>query len=137
MSAWIQGDEAGVSFRGNASIPCQSDHGPCLFREAERAIARYDEWMRLREIAIQNAGGYDSPRLPASLREPPPPRPEPYEDNGDDVGEVSAEMLVNGTLEGGESFNLERSLAEDVVPLADPGIDRSPVSTLPPNPDND
>jgi serine/threonine-protein phosphatase 2A regulatory subunit B' len=99
-----------------------------FLREAERAIARYDEWMRLREIAIQNAGGYDSPRLPASLREPPPPRPEPYEDNGDDVGEVSAEMLVNGTMEGGESFNLERSMAEDVVPLADPGLDRSPVS---------
>jgi serine/threonine-protein phosphatase 2A regulatory subunit B' len=96
-------------------------------REAERAIARYDEWMRLREIAIQNAGGYDSPRLPASLREPPPPRPEPYEESADDMGEVSAEML-NGTLEGGESFNLERSMAEDVVPVADPGIDRSPVS---------
>jgi serine/threonine-protein phosphatase 2A regulatory subunit B' len=85
--------------------------------------------MRLREIAIQNAGGYDSPRLPASLREPPPPRPEPYEEAGDEVGDVSAEMLHNGTLDGGESFNLERSLAEDAVPLADPGLDRSPVST--------
>ncbi|KAJ9097446.1 Serine/threonine-protein phosphatase 2A 56 kDa regulatory subunit delta isoform [Naganishia adeliensis] len=106
---------------------CQHGYKAMKREEAERAIARYDEWMRLREIAIQNAGGYDSPRLPASLREPPPPRPEPYEDNGDDVGEVSAEMLVNGTLEGGESFNLERSMAEDVVPLADPGLDRSPV----------
>ncbi|KAJ9128308.1 Serine/threonine-protein phosphatase 2A 56 kDa regulatory subunit delta isoform [Naganishia onofrii] len=106
---------------------CQHGYKAMKREEAERAIARYDEWMRLREIAIHNAGGYDSPRLPASLREPPPPRPEPYEDAGDDVGEVSAEMLHNGTMEGGESFNLERSMAEEIVPLADPGLDRSPV----------
>ncbi|GHJ85301.1 hypothetical protein NliqN6_1703 [Naganishia liquefaciens] len=111
---------------------CQHGYKAMKREEAERAIARYNEWMRLREIAIQNAGGIDSPKLPASLKEPPPPRPEPYEETGDEVGDVSAEMLHNGTLEGGESFNLERSLAEDAVPLADPGLDRSPSRELNP-----
>lgn len=88
---------------------------------------RYDEWLRLREVAIRNHAGSANP-LPASLTDPPPPRPEPFED--EDVGDVSADILnQSGAFEGAsETFNLDRSLQEEVVPLADPGMERSAVS---------
>lgn len=44
--------------------------------------------------------------------------------------DVSLDMTANG-FDASESFTLDRSLAEDVIPLADPGVDRSPVSIFP------
>ena len=96
-------------------------------REAERAMQRYEEWMQLRDIGIRQCEEKNLP-LPTYLREPPPPPPEPFHD--EDVGDVSAEMIQHETAEGSESFNLERSLADDQVPLADPeveGLHRSPM----------
>jgi hypothetical protein len=100
---------------------------PRLCREAERAMQRYEEWMQLREIGIRKCEEKNLP-LPTYLREPPPPPPEPFHD--EDVGDVSAEMIQHETAEGSESFNLERSLADDQVPVADPeveGLHRSPI----------
>jgi serine/threonine-protein phosphatase 2A regulatory subunit B' len=86
----------------------------------ERLCQRYDEWMALREQALANynASGSTQP-LPALLRDAPPPRPEPFEDHGDGTVDLSA----NG-FDPTESFTLDRSMAEEVVPVADPGIDR-------------
>jgi serine/threonine-protein phosphatase 2A regulatory subunit B' len=94
-----------------------------LFSEAQRAIERYDEWVRIREIAIANrkASGAEGP-LPASLTEPLPERPPPYED--DDLADLSVDLTANG-FDPSESFNMEKSLADDVVPVADPGIDKA------------
>lgn len=90
----------------------------------EKSCQRYEEWLTLREQAIANykASGSTAP-MPAMLREPPPPRPEPFEDDGDG----SVDLTANG-FDPSESFTLDRSMAEDVVPVADPGIERS-VST--------
>lgn len=96
-------------------------------REHEKAIRRYDEWMQLREEAIKNheASGSTEP-LPKSLTETPPPRPEPYEEEL--MTDVSIDMTANG-FDASESFTLDRSIADEVVPMADPGIDRAQVSS--------
>lgn len=96
-------------------------------RDAEKAITRYDEWMQLREKAIENhnSSGSSEP-LPKELRETPPPKPEPYVDEG--MTDVSVDMTANG-FDVSESFTLDRSIADDVVPVADPGIDHA-VSPL-------
>jgi serine/threonine-protein phosphatase 2A regulatory subunit B' len=93
--------------------------------DCEKAISRYDEWMQLREQAIENhkASGSTEP-LPRSLTETPPPRPPPYVD--EDMADVSVDMTANG-FDASESFTLDRSLADDMVPNADPEIDRQPV----------
>lgn len=41
--------------------------------------------------------------------------------------DVSVDLTANG-FDASESFTLDRSIADDVVPLADPGIDRPTVS---------
>lgn len=98
-------------------------------REHEKAISRYDEWTRLREEAIKNheASGSTEP-LPKSLTDTPPPRPEPYEE--EQMTDVSIDMTANG-FDASESFTLDRSIADDVVPMADPGIDRAQVCAPP------
>lgn len=89
-------------------------------------MQRHEEWMQLREIGIKRCEEKSLP-LPTWLKEPPPPPPEPFHD--EDVGEVSAEMIQHETAEASESFNLERSLADDQVPLADPEVEgtRTPM----------
>lgn len=89
-------------------------------------MQRYDEWARLREVAIQNHAGSSAP-LPTSLTAPLPPRPGPFED--EDVGDISADLLnQTGQFEGAsESFNLERSMQEEHVPVADPGMEKPVV----------
>jgi serine/threonine-protein phosphatase 2A regulatory subunit B' len=84
--------------------------------------------MALREEARKNheQSGSTEP-LPRSLTETPPPRPEPYEE--EQMTDVSIDMTANG-FDASESFTLDRSMADDVVPNADPGIDRPPVSLL-------
>lgn len=94
-------------------------------------MQRHDDWMHCREQAIANhkASGSTEP-LPAWLLEPPPPRPQPFEDEA--MADVSVDMTANG-FDASESFTLDRSLADDIVPVADPGIEsRSvrPISTL-------
>lgn len=96
------------------------------FSECERAIQRYDEWMQLREQARINheQSGSTAP-LPKALLEPPPERPEPYQE--EDLADVSVDMTANG-FDASESFTLDRSIADDIVPDADPGLDRPTVS---------
>ncbi|WWC97009.1 hypothetical protein V866_003886 [Kwoniella sp. B9012] len=108
----------------------QSNYKAQRKADAERAIERYDEWVRLREQAIENhrASGSTQP-LPASLTEPLPPRPEPYED--EPMTDVSVDMTANG-FDPSESFTLDRSIGEEHVPLADPGVDRAPMSPTSP-----
>jgi serine/threonine-protein phosphatase 2A regulatory subunit B' len=86
--------------------------------------------MQLREIGIRKCEEKNLP-LPTWLKEPPPPPPEPFQD--EDVGDVSAEMIQHETAEASESFNLERSLAQDQVPLADPEVElthRTPLVNM-------
>lgn len=95
-----------------------------VYSESDRAIERYDEWLQLREQAIQNwESAHPSSPLPERLQEPPPPRPEPYED--EPMMDVSVDMTANG-FDPSESFTLDRSIAEETVPVADPGVDRAP-----------
>lgn len=76
--------------------------------------------MRLREVATQRCQASGS-ELPGWLKWNPPARPEPYHD--EDMGEVSAEMIQNETIEAGtEGFSMDRSLQDDQVPLADPEV---------------
>jgi serine/threonine-protein phosphatase 2A regulatory subunit B' len=81
--------------------------------------------MALREEARKNheASGSTEP-LPPSVTATPPPRPEPYEE--EQMTDVSIDMAANG-FDASESFTLDRSIADDVVPNADPGIDRPTV----------
>lgn len=108
-------------FRTSLSDPV---HRTDCHREAEKAITRYDEWLVLREQAIANhkASGSTEP-LPQHLRDDPPPRPEPYEDDG--MADISVDLTANG-LEAGESFMLEQS-RDDIVPLADPEVESRSV----------
>jgi len=82
--------------------------------------------MALREEARKNheASGSTEP-LPPSVTSTPPPRPEPYEE--EQMTDVSIDMAANG-FDASESFSRDRSIADDVVPNADPGIDRPTVS---------
>lgn len=77
----------------------------------------------MREIAIRNreASGATGP-LPAALTAPPPEKPLPYED--DDMGDLSVDLTANG-FDPSESFNMDKSLADDIVPVADPGIEKA------------
>lgn len=43
--------------------------------------------------------------------------------------DVSVDMTANG-FDASESFTLDRSIAEEHVPVADPGLDRPVVSSL-------
>ncbi|RSH94624.1 Serine/threonine-protein phosphatase 2A 56 kDa regulatory subunit delta isoform [Saitozyma podzolica] len=110
---------------------CQNNYKEERKAESERAMQRHDDWMHCREQAIANhkASGSTEP-LPAWLLEPPPPRPEPFEDEA--MADVSVDMAANG-FDASESFTLDRSLADDIVPVADPGIEsRSPTSPTAP-----
>lgn len=103
---------------------CQNNYRAQRKAESDRAIERYDEWLQLREQAIQNwESAHPSSPLPERLQEPPPPRPEPYED--EPMMDVSVDMTANG-FDPSESFTLDRSIAEETVPVADPGVDRAP-----------
>jgi serine/threonine-protein phosphatase 2A regulatory subunit B' len=101
------------------------DRSRLIFSESEKAVARYDEWLQLREQAIANhkAGGSTDP-LPRSLTDTPPPRPPPFME--DDM-DGSVDMTANG-FDASESFTLDRSIADDMVPNADPELERQPVS---------
>lgn len=92
--------------------------------EYDRMCARYDEWIAVRERALANytASGSSQP-MPELLRQEAPPRPEPFEDDGDG----SIDLTANG-FDPSESFTLERSIVEDIVPVADPGIETRTVS---------
>ncbi|BEI82081.1 hypothetical protein CcaverHIS002_0212410 [Cutaneotrichosporon cavernicola] len=93
--------------------------------EYDRSVARHEEWIAVREQALANykASGSTLP-LPELLSRSPPPRPEPFEEDGDG----SVDLTANG-FDVSESFTLERSIADDIV--ADPGIEqRSPDSPV-------
>ncbi|KAK4687624.1 serine/threonine-protein phosphatase 2A regulatory subunit B', partial [Tremellales sp. Uapishka_1] len=102
---------------------CQKNYKLVRKQDGEKAMVRYDEWTQLREQAIANfQETHPSSPLPASLADSPPPRPQPIEDEG--LTDVSVDMTANG-FDVSESFTLDRSIQEEVVPLADPGIERA------------
>ncbi|ORY27459.1 protein phosphatase PP2A0 B subunit gamma isoform [Naematelia encephala] len=108
---------------------CQNSYKAQRRAESEKAIQRYDEWMQLREQAIANhaASGSTDP-LPKFITDEPPPRPEPFQD--EDMTDVSVDLMANG-FDASESFTLDRSMADDVVPVADPGLERpSPITPV-------
>ena len=89
-------------------------------------MARYDEWMQLREQAKTNhAQSGSSQPLPKALVDEPLPRPGPYVE--EELTDVSVDLTANG-FDAGESFTLDRSIADDIVPMADPELDRPSVS---------
>ncbi|KAL7419725.1 serine/threonine-protein phosphatase 2A 56 kDa regulatory subunit delta isoform [Cryptotrichosporon argae] len=113
---------------------CQKNYIAQRRAEADRAIARYDEWLELRVRAIDNharlaAEGRATGPLPQWCREDPPPRPQPFDDEG--MTDASVDLTANG-FDASESFTLDRSIAEEIVPVADPGVPgieaRSPIS---------
>ena len=99
------------------------------FREHEKSVARYEEWMRLRETAIANHSASGSPEtLPKWLTEDPPSKPEPFQD--EEMMDVSVDMTANG-FDASESFTMDRSvLADDMVPVADPGLETRPPGSV-------
>jgi serine/threonine-protein phosphatase 2A regulatory subunit B' len=83
--------------------------------------------MQLREQARQNHARSGSTQpLPKSVTDEPPPRPEPYQE--EEMADVSVDITANG-FDASESFTLDRSMADDIVPASDPGIDRPTVSS--------
>jgi len=103
--------------------------------EQQHAVDRYEQWQKVREMAIQNAGG----KLPKGFREversPPPP---PTIGDDSDILELSMELNAV-SIDGEMPAELDESGIER-VPMADPGFDReypqvgsehSPVSQSP------
>ncbi|KAG2078035.1 protein phosphatase 2A regulatory B subunit [Suillus decipiens] len=103
--------------------------------QQQHAVERYEQWQKVRERAIQNAGG----RLPPGFQEVerlPPPPPSPSDDS--DILDLSMELNAV-SLDGDIPGDLDESGIER-VPMADPGLDRefphvggdhSPVSQSP------
>lgn len=82
--------------------------------------------MQLREQARENHAKSGSTQpLPKSVTDEPPPKPEPYQD--EEMADVSIDITANG-FDASESFTLDRSMADDIVPASDPGLDRPMVS---------
>ena len=83
--------------------------------------------MELRDQAIEvHNRTLPDASLPKYLAEAPPPRPEPYQE--EQLTDVSVDLTANG-FDASESFTLDRSLADDLVPVADPGLERHTVSS--------
>lgn len=103
--------------------------------QQQHAVERYEQWQKVREKAIQNAGG----KLPTGFQEVerlPPPPPSPSDDS--DILDLSMELNAV-SLDGDLPGDLDESGIER-VPMADPGLDRefphiggdhSPVSQSP------
>lgn len=124
MSGEFQGAEKEVSRVGSFRIGV---HSLNVISDADKAMERYDEWMNLRQQAIENhkASGSTAP-LPKHLADDPPPRPEPYVDEG--FADVTVDLTANG-FDPSESFNIENG-KEESVPLADPGMEQRSVSRV-------
>jgi len=103
--------------------------------EQQHAVDRYEQWQKVREKAMQNAGG----KLPKGFKEverlPPPP---PSIGDDSDILELSMELNAV-SIDGEVPAELDESGIER-VPMADPGFDReypqvgsdhSPVSQSP------
>lgn len=103
--------------------------------EQQHAVERYEQWQKVREKAIQNAGGKLPPGFQEVERLPPPP-PSPSDDS--DILDLSMELNAV-SLDGDIPGDLDESGIER-VPMADPGLERefpqvggdhSPVSQSP------
>ena len=88
-------------------------------------MERYEQWQKVREKAIQNAGGKLPPGFQEVERLPPPP-PSPSDDS--DILDLSMELNAV-SLDGDIPGDLDESGIER-VPMADPGLDVSGVSTI-------
>ncbi|KAG2147097.1 phosphatase 2A regulatory B subunit-domain-containing protein [Suillus cothurnatus] len=87
--------------------------------QQQHAVERYDQWQKIREKAIQNAGGKLPPGFQEVERLPPPP-PSPSDDS--DILDLSMELNAV-SLDGDVPGDLDESGIER-VPMADPGLDR-------------
>ena len=91
----------------------------CLQSERQHAVDRYEQWLKLREKAVQNAGG----KLPEGFnaQEPAPPPPPVDEDDIIDLSMDLNAVALDAEVPLGE---LDESGIER-VPMADPGMDVS------------
>lgn len=93
-------------------------HANQTFSEQQHAVDRYEQWQKVREKAIQNAGG----KLPKGFKEverlPPPP---PSIGDDSDILELSMELNAV-SIDGEVPADLDESGIER-VPMADPGFD--------------
>lgn len=89
------------------------------YSERQHAVNRYEQWQKMREKAIRNAGGKLPPGF-IEVEHPPPPPPPAIDDS--DILDLSMELHaasiddVPGDL---DESGIER------VPMADPGVDVS------------
>ncbi|TFY78409.1 hypothetical protein EWM64_g5604 [Hericium alpestre] len=92
--------------------------------ERQRAVGRYEGWLKLREKAVVNADGH----LPADFDATVPPPPPPLPADDEDIIELSLELnavSIDGEMpEGLDESGIER------VPTADPGLDVSGTKRL-------
>ncbi|KAJ7219204.1 protein phosphatase PP2A0 B subunit gamma isoform [Mycena pura] len=87
--------------------------------EQEQAVDRYNAWQKLRETALQRAGG----RFPEGFVEIPHASPPPPP-SADDTDILDLSMELNAASIEDVSGDLDEHGIER-VPMADPGVDRS------------
>ncbi|KAF8522227.1 protein phosphatase 2A regulatory B subunit [Hysterangium stoloniferum] len=97
---------------------CMQQYKETRLQERQKLVERYENWQKMREAALKNAGE----TAPEDVKtEYPPPPPIDDEDLGDVSIDLSAAMDPESAL---DESGIER------VPMADPGIGEEPGSPL-------
>ncbi|KZO95699.1 protein phosphatase 2A regulatory B subunit [Calocera viscosa TUFC12733] len=89
--------------------------------EYQHMQSRYENWQRLREMAIQNANGV----LPKNFEKdfPEPPQPPPLDDS--DIDDVTLDLA-----EGLQQVDLDDSALSHNVPMSEPSFHQMPATEL-------
>ncbi|KZT60385.1 protein phosphatase 2A regulatory B subunit [Calocera cornea HHB12733] len=93
--------------------------------EYQHMQTRYDNWQRLREMAIQNCNG----ELPKDFEKdfPEPPQPPPLDDS--DIDDVTLDLA-----EGLQQVDLDDSALSHAVPMSEPSYSNLPAPEMPGSP---